>query len=101
MPLAHVSLCLIRTGVCVQLMVDIDDLTDRANLLVILFAIITPFTVAFRYIMKAKNKYYLYKARHADTVVQHTHSTNRGAPPPPLNTPKPLLHHPVAAGVRG
>eukprot|EP00892_Ulva_mutabilis_P009104 jgi/Ulvmu1/6566/UM003_0203.1 len=62
----------------VGLMADVDDLTDTANLLVILFAIVGPFSIAFRYFMKAKNKYYLYKARHADTLVQHTHSTNRG-----------------------
>lgn len=69
------------------MVVDVDDLTDTANLLVILFAIVAPFSIAFRGFMKAKNKYYLYKARHADTLVQHTHSTNRGVPPPVAPTP--------------
>lgn len=74
---------------------DVDDLTDTANLLVILFAIVAPFSIAFRYFMKAKNKYYLYKARHADTLVQHTHSTNRGATPPPPPPPTLLEHLPL------
>lgn len=62
-----------------QLFVDVDDFTDVANLMVILFAIVAPFSIAFQYFNKAKNKYFMYKARHADTVVRHTHSTNRGA----------------------
>lgn len=76
----HIRVTRVQRGNAVQVVVDVDDLTDTANLLIILFAIVAPFSIAFRYFMKAKNKYYLYKARHADTLVQHTHSTNRGAP---------------------
>ena len=64
-----------------QIFHETDDLTDVQNLLVILFAIITPFTVSFKAFTQAKNKMTSYRYHHAQMLVSHTISTNRGMRP--------------------
>lgn len=61
------------------LMSDEHNLSDGEDLAVILLAIVAPFMAAFKGFTKAKSKFMKYKAHHAETLVQRTVSTNRGA----------------------
>ena len=72
------------------------DISDVGNLMILLFAIVGPFTVSFKAFTAAKNKHTRYRFHQAQTLVDHTVSTNRGATrlchrPPAPHTPPARL----------
>jgi hypothetical protein len=47
--------------------------------MIILFAIVAPFTVSFKAFSTASNKLTKYRLEHAKMLIDHTTSTNQGA----------------------
>jgi hypothetical protein len=68
-----------------QLFHDIDDLNKVDNLLIILFAIVAPFTVSVKAFIAAKNRLTLYRLHHAEMLIDHTVSCNSGVSPASLH----------------